>query len=82
MIDVEFEDYSIKNANTEDNGLEKMRRQVSAMYNKPYGNVENTYGRSNDDVGEDDPFSREVRPYLAPTEQTDSGYRGLEPPVG
>lgn len=38
-----------------------------------------SYGMSNDNIG---PTSDAPLPYIPPTEQSDDGYFGLDPPVG
>jgi hypothetical protein len=70
-----------------------MRAAIAGMYSYDYKSFEDLYGtRDNasdveDEEDEDavsDPFGRErvTRPYLAPTEQSETGYMGLDAPLG
>lgn len=89
MIDLEYEEYIIQNKELEDR-LDTVRKLISSLYDSEYKTLKEMYGGSNDEVGEDDdgvipPYqaaSRSPRPYLQPTAQDESGFTGLEPPVG
>lgn len=75
---------------------DNVRQLLAKLYDEEYKTLKDLYGGSSDEVGEyhdDDGEERELpaftsnrsrvtRPYLQPTEFDDSGFRGLEPPVG
>ncbi len=92
LIDLEFEEFMVRNAELNENGLDKMRETISTLYDREYKTLNQLYGGSNDRAGATDddgdelpPFesaAREPRPYLQPTQQTEFGYVGLEPPLG
>lgn len=64
---------------------------IAGLYNETYKTLNQLYGESSDDdVVDSDgtipPYrsnsTSEVRPYLQPTEHSETGFRGLEAPVG
>lgn len=57
---------------------DKVRAQVLRQF-LGYSSTDESYGSSNDALGG---MHQEPLPYVPPTEFTDSGYAGLDPPLG
>lgn len=86
LLDHLFIEDAITNGRYDD-ALVRSRGALDSVYHRTGTTLAELYGGSNDEAGgayrEDSPFvSRAPRPMLKPTPMSDTGFTGLEAPLG